>query len=261
MTTSVWCKEHHALYGNLCHMRDCHRPLVAGTKCCDLTVHQEAWRTHTRRFGSRSLPTVRRLIREDRSDNREWSQHGQQLRIQPQHDDDVDVAHRLRPNYFFPSRFYCLELMVNPCGVPEAWALFDGSESPTAIINFIQEHHPEPHQKAQYYCIDKACRVLRTLVASGRWDMWKITSRIIVDSYHYINHRATDFLCRTWCNPAPLDGTAPNLVRTTRTDDRIEHSRAFNTQASIKPFVLSLHLCCLRPVNSSTPGCLVFNPC
>jgi hypothetical protein len=28
----------------------------------------------------------------------------------------------------------------------------------------------------------------------------------------YINHSADDVLCRTWCNPAPTDGSAPNLV-------------------------------------------------
>jgi hypothetical protein len=52
----------------------------------------------------------------------------------------------------------------------------------------------------------------------GQWgegkvlDLWCTTIRFIVDSYHYNNHSAKDTLCNTWCNPAPTDGSAPNLV-------------------------------------------------
>ena len=49
-------------------------------------------------------------------------------------------------------------------------------------------------------------------MAQGQWNTWKNTSRFIVDSYHYINHKTTDDVCRHWCNPAPSDGSAPNLV-------------------------------------------------
>jgi hypothetical protein len=53
-----------------------------------------------------------------------------------------------------------------------------------------------------------------------------------VDSYHYTNHSADDILCRTWCNPAPTDGSAPNLV-IPAIDNRGQPclKRAFNTQA------------------------------
>ena len=40
-----------------------------------------------------------------------------------------------------------------------------------------------------------------------------------MDSYHYVNHRASDSICRKWCNPAPLDGSAPNMV-ILETDER-----------------------------------------
>jgi hypothetical protein len=74
--------------------------------------------------------------------------------------------------------------------------------------------------------------LLRHAVTSGRWNAWKNTTRFIVDSYHYINHRQTDDLCWTFCNPAPLNGSAPNLVVVEQ--DRFGHphyKRAFNTQA------------------------------
>ncbi|KAF8227596.1 hypothetical protein L208DRAFT_1295916, partial [Tricholoma matsutake] len=46
-----------------------------------------------------------------------------------------------------------------------------------------------------YICIDKACLVLCTSIANGSWEsIWKKTTRFIVDAYHYINHRASDFL-------------------------------------------------------------------
>ncbi|KAF8809321.1 hypothetical protein BYT27DRAFT_7094759, partial [Phlegmacium glaucopus] len=68
--------------------------------------------------------------------------------------------------------------------------------------------------------------------AQGQWNTWSQTTRFIVDSYHYQNHRKTDTLCRTWCNPAPTDGSAPNLVITaTASDGTTYQKRAFNTQA------------------------------
>jgi len=123
--------------------------------------------------------------------------------------------------------------MVNPCGIPEAWDLFDKSESPSKILAFIQKHHPQPHQRAQYYIIDKACQLLRYIVTSDDWPTWSLTSRFIVDSYHYINHRIIDYLCRTFCNPAPLNGSAPNLVRVRPGPKGLEYYRAFNTQACV----------------------------
>src|SRR6266540_2802147 len=54
---------------------------------------------------------------------------------------------------------------------------------------------------------------------------------IIFDTYHYVNHRTTDYLCRKWCNPAPQDGSAPNLVIVdTDNNGRSYKKRAFNTQ-------------------------------
>jgi hypothetical protein len=54
-----------------------------------------------------------------------------------------------------------------------------------------------------YICID---------ATNNAWDVWKRTTHFIVDAYHYNNHSVLDILCRTWCNPAPSDGSAPNLV-------------------------------------------------
>ena len=62
--------------------------------------------------------------------------------------------------------------------------------------------------------------------------MWKKTSQFIVNSYHYNNHHISDFLCRKYYNPAPQDGSAPNLVIVEYNDQGQPYYKwAFNTQA------------------------------
>jgi hypothetical protein len=66
----------------------------------------------------------------------------------------------------------------------------------------------------------------------------KKTTRLIVDAYHYITHHTTDYLCQKWCNPAPQDGSAPNLVVVdTDNNDRPYIKRAFNTQVYLSIFL------------------------
>jgi hypothetical protein len=143
-----------------------------------------------------------------------------------------DVEDDEQDNYFSPGRFYCVELMVRPCGMPIAWDLFDKSESPSKIVNFIERHHPTIQDKFSYYCVDKGCQILRHLLASKRWEDFRHSSRIIVDAYHYRNHRTDDFICRKYCNPAPLNGSAPNLVVEVNDGGVTKFKRAFNTIVS-----------------------------
>ena len=151
--------------------------------------------------------------------------------VQQPHDAE-DVTERRIKDLFSPSRIYCVETICAPCGVVIAWAKFPNAESPTNILNFLEHVYPTEENRPAYIRIEKACLVLCTSVANGTWERWKNTSRFIVDSYHYVNHCATDELCRKWCNPAPMDGSAPNLV-IVETDDRGRHyyKCAFNTQA------------------------------
>jgi hypothetical protein len=103
---------------------------------------------------------------------------------------------------------------------------------PNRALAFLNQVYPSMDLHPDYICIDKACRLLKHIVAQGQWNTWYPTTRFIVDSYHYRNHRKTDTLCRTWCNPAPTDGSAPNLVITaTASDGSTYQKRAFNTQA------------------------------
>ena len=53
----------------------------------------------------------------------------------------------------------------------------------------------------------------------------------IVDSYHYTNHHATNELCRKYYNPAPTDGSGPNLVGQKVDKNGVVHDvREFKTQ-------------------------------
>jgi len=77
------------------------------------------------------------------------------------------------------------------------------------------------------------CDLLRHIVTQNPNSPWLLTTRFIVDAWHYIGHRATDILCRTWCNPAPANGTQPDLVITLEDEAGTVHlTRAFNTETS-----------------------------
>ena len=124
------------------------------------------------------------------------------------------------------------ETICAPCGVVIAWTIFAKAESETNILDFLTATYPNEATRPDYVCIDKACHVLRTSIQNGSWDSRSKTTRIIVDAYHYINHCVKDWLCRIYCNPAPLDGSAPNLVIQAETEDGEKYlKRAFNTQA------------------------------
>jgi hypothetical protein len=234
-TKGVWCAQH-IERARLCHVVGCTRPRDSTrdrkSLVCNDEGHQAMWARHCNRFGNQSMLRMRREIRRTQNEENPWNHNPQSRPAAPEHDADGEPVTAARQHYFYPSRMYCVEVMVTPDGVPVGWALCPRSESPTQIIQFIEMIHPNPEDKSQNYCCDKGCQILRRLVTLGKWDEWKQTTRISVDSFHFINHRATDVLCRTWCNPEPLDGSAPNLVKTEVVNGRTVHTRCFNTQVN-----------------------------
>jgi hypothetical protein len=66
-----------------------------------------------------------------------------------------------------------------------------------------------------------------------------------------MNHRMTNYLCRKWCNPVPLNGSAPNLVIVERDrNGRPHYKRAFNTQVSDGVIALNVFKKYYRHVNN-----------
>ncbi|KAF8144459.1 hypothetical protein K438DRAFT_1516571, partial [Mycena galopus ATCC 62051] len=90
-----------------------------------------------------------------------------------------------------------------------------------------------PTFRPSFIAYDDACDLLRHIVTQNSNDPWLTATRFIVDAWHYIGHRATDVLCRLWCNPAPLNGSQIDLVLVEQDANDISHqTRAFNTETA-----------------------------
>jgi hypothetical protein len=223
----VFCSIHEIQYGAKCRVVGCLSSKVNGTQACH--QHKAEWSKYEFSHKPAIYSGMKRILRRP-GENEPWQPATE--RVSQPHDDEPASDIQTSKNYFSAKQFYCVETLCTPCGVVVAWTKFDKSESPTKILDFLESVYKNEDSKPDYVCIDKACVVLRTALTNGSWErLWKKT-RFIVDSYHYINHRADDFLCRKWCNPAPLDGSAPNLViAETDRQGHVVYKRAFNTQA------------------------------
>ncbi|KAJ7835591.1 hypothetical protein B0H13DRAFT_1477940, partial [Mycena leptocephala] len=63
-----------------------------------------------------------------------------------------------------------------------------------------------------FIAYDDACSFFPHIVTQNPNNPWLSTIKFTVDAWHHIGHWATDILCRLWCNPAPLNGSQPDLV-------------------------------------------------
>jgi len=204
----------------------CHNDKLHPTQACQ--QHKIEWDKHIHNWSPGALAGVRQMLRQP-GENVDWLPNLQQNSLP--HDGPVPPD-RENKHYFSPNRFYCVETVCAPCGTVIAWKKFAKSESPTKIMNFLNSIYPSMESRPAYICIDKACTVLKFIVNNGAYADWFQTTCFIVDSYHYTNHKATDLICCTWCNPTPSDGSAPNLViPTTDKHGNPCFKHAFNTQA------------------------------
>ncbi|KAK4700332.1 hypothetical protein P7C70_g5917, partial [Phenoliferia sp. Uapishka_3] len=114
------------------------------------------------------------------------------------------------------------------------------TESDPEIVKFLGETfgaidptRPPSENRPSILMIDQACKTIAHLINSGKWfmDQWDLTTQLIVDLWHYLNHLVTDELCVEYCNPAPLNGSQPNLV-VADPDNPGRLLRAFNTEAA-----------------------------
>jgi len=222
------CGHHQLQFGNRCQMRGCGNARDGDTFAC--LQHGSIWHKIVQKRNKSSLTGFRRVLQQQPAERQPWQQP-EDRELQPhdgQEAEEVEATH-----FFIPQCFYCVETICAPCGVVIAWTKFDRSESTTKILQFLEQVYPSQPSCPDYICIDKACQLLRTIISSGSWDDWKLTSRFIVDTYHYTNHKATDDLCCTWCNPTPSPEVDPNLVGTRIDDKGIPRLyRKFNTEAA-----------------------------
>ncbi|KAF8989467.1 hypothetical protein BDQ17DRAFT_1393288 [Cyathus striatus] len=177
------------------------------------------WFNHITQFGRQSVLGIRRIIRRSVEEGAPAWMHWLNRRNNQPHDVPAGYAQE-SGDYFVAPQFYCVETLCAPCGVVIAWTKFAKSEGASQIMDFLEDIYPTPESRPSYVCIDKACVVLKHLIRSHNWNMWKATTRV------------GDYLCRTYCNPSPLNGSAPNLVVVERDINGNPHyKRAFNTHA------------------------------
>ncbi|TFK24750.1 hypothetical protein FA15DRAFT_740401, partial [Coprinopsis marcescibilis] len=84
-----------------------------------------------------------------------------------------------------------------------------------------------------YLAYDNACDLLHHIITQNEQDPWLKSTKFIVDLWHYIGHRATDNLCQFWCNPAPIDGSQPDLiVLQMDAHGQVHATRAYNLETA-----------------------------
>lgn len=210
----------------------------AGALTCSNAEHKVYHQRWVNRFGRLGYQGVRRVVRHQRA--AEENGTGQQDNTQPILHPQAQLpaiggtpGHEV-VNTFRAGSTYCLQTVQWACGCPIGWGKCYKSESSPQvlqILNQIWDTHPE-HRPA-FLSYDDACNLLRHIVTQNPLNPWLTSTRLIVDAWHYIGHRAEDILCRTRCNPAPADGTQPDLVLAQRDDaGQVHLTRAFNTETS-----------------------------
>ncbi|KIJ24701.1 hypothetical protein M422DRAFT_194383, partial [Sphaerobolus stellatus SS14] len=141
---------------------------------------------------------------------------------------EVNCSHRFRAR-----TSYCHQTIQWSCGIPISWGICYESESPTQVFELLEFTWPDENTRPGFIAYDNACKMLAHIAKHPEKRNWLHTTRFIVDAWHYINHRETDVLCRTWCNPHPTNGSQPDLVITAVGRDGVKHlSRAFNTETA-----------------------------
>lgn len=135
---------------------------------------------------------------------------------------------------FKAKTIYCLQTIQWACGFPIGWGKCYRSESTPQVLSFLNKIWEDyPDFRPAFMVYDKACDLLRHIVTQNPDDLWLNSTKFIVDAWHYIGHRATDILCRTRCNPAPTNGSQPDLVLTDVDNNGVAHqTRAFNTETA-----------------------------
>lgn len=140
-----------------------------------------------------------------------------------------DVVHTFRAR-----SIYCLQTLQWACGMPIGWGKCYKSESQPQVLAIMDKTwESDPARRPAFIAYDDACDLLRHIVTQHPDSPWLTESRLIVDAWHYVGHRATDAFCREYCNPAPANGSQPDLVKVVTDDNGHAHlTRAFNTETA-----------------------------
>ncbi|KAH6916227.1 hypothetical protein BKA70DRAFT_1140333 [Coprinopsis sp. MPI-PUGE-AT-0042] len=224
----------HAEMRHLCGIIPCGRNVSPGSLTCDDPSHVAWHADYVARFKRLTFPGVQRVMRRQKA--------RQNVAQQPQPTFNVaealpsldatpgdQVAHTFRAR-----SVYCVETVQWACGMPVGWGkCYRAESSPQvlSILNNLWDGHND--KRPSFVAYDDACDLLRHIATQNSQDLWLATTKFVVDTWHYIGHRATDVLCRLWCNPAPLDGSQPDLVQIDTDIHGAAHmTRSFNLETA-----------------------------
>ncbi|KAF9062248.1 hypothetical protein BDP27DRAFT_1385184 [Rhodocollybia butyracea] len=231
-----FCKDHIVHYSSICGIIPCGQPVhTPGALTCDNPSHKSWYQAYSQRFKRLTFPGVQRVMRKQKDTNGNSSigqrSHTFQVDLPPLEGNGPDerVVHTFRAQ-----TVYCIQTVQWSCGIPIGWGKCYRSESlpqVLSIIDHIWEQYPS--FRPGFLAYDDACDLLRHIVTQDSQSPWLTSTKFIVDTWHYIGHRATDVLCRLWCNPAPTDGSQPDLVRILEDGNGVKHTtRAFNLETA-----------------------------
>ena len=131
-----FCVIHERTYGSKCHVIGCHNEKAQPTQACQ--QHKSQWDQHVHNHSPGALAGVQRILRHS-EDNPDWLPSLEQNTLP--HDGPVPPE-REKKHYFRPNHFYCVETVCAPCGTVIAWKNFAKSESPTKIMDFLNDIYP-----------------------------------------------------------------------------------------------------------------------
>ncbi|KAJ7982836.1 hypothetical protein DFH06DRAFT_1466836 [Mycena polygramma] len=230
-----FCEQHLDRAG-ICGIIPCGQPIRSPEALtCGDESHINWHKKYEDRFHRLTFPGVQRVIRRQLGSAESGVSHGVrgpslQVQLQALGETPGDrVVHT-----FKAKTIYCLQTMQWACGFPIGWGKCYRAESASQVLSFIDKiWGNNPNSRPAFIVYDKACELLRHIVTQDVDNLWIKSTKFIVDAWHYIGHRATDLLCRTRCNPAPTDGSQPDLVLTEVDDNGTTHqTRAFNTETA-----------------------------
>ncbi|KAJ7206144.1 hypothetical protein B0H12DRAFT_1206100 [Mycena haematopus] len=231
-----FCREHLSMR-TICGIIPCGRDIHSdGAVTCDDPLHKDWHAKYLNRFSRLSFPGVQRVIRRQNlsnpTGNHDASGQGPALHSELPDLNGTpgnEVAHTFRAR-----TTYCLQTVQWSCGCPIGWGKCYNSESSSQVLAIIDKiWELDVDSKPSFLVYDDACNLLRHIVTQDPNSHWLASTKLIVDAWHYIGHQASDVLCRIWCNPAPTNGSQPDLI-TVRVDDNGQQhtTRAFNTETA-----------------------------
>ncbi|KAJ6464300.1 hypothetical protein C8R47DRAFT_1237731 [Mycena vitilis] len=228
-----FCMDHLEMR-SICGIIPCGRPVHSdGAVTCDSESHKAWHQKYQNRFGRLNFPGVQRVMRRQADQAAANApQNGPSFHAELPELNGIageNVVHTFRAR-----SIHCLQTVQWSCGCPIGWGKCYRSESSSQvlkIINRIWEDYPD--SRPSFLAYDDTCNLLRHIVTQDPNSLWIKSTKLIIDAWHYIGHQAADVLCRVWCNPAPTNGSQPDLISISVDDNGRTHTtRAFNTETA-----------------------------